>query len=534
MLTTMIVKIVNACARRAWLVMGLAVLVTLLSLAYVAGHFAINTNSNDLISDKLPWRQRQIAFNRLFLQRQNMALVVIDGATPELAAEAADELTRKLQGLPDLIKSAVQPQGGPFFENNGLLFEPTQEVQNSITSLMRAQPLIGSLAADPSLRGLMGAITQVLGGIRSGQAKPEDFEGPIYSLGDALDSILAGKPTFFSWQTMLSGSAPSPQELRKFIQVLPVLDYSSLEPGKRATDAIRQAARDLGLTPDHGVSVRLTGEVPLEDEEFATVQQGAWLNYSVTVLVVLCLLYAALRSLRIVLGVFTSVFVGLAATAAVGLMMVGAFNLISIAFAVLFVGIGADFGIQFSVRYRAERHSHGDLRMSLDRAAARAGRPLALAATATALGFYAFLPTVYKGVSELGLIAGTGMIIAFVATITVLPAVLTLLLPPPEAAPIGYAFLAPVDRFLATYRYPGDHRDLPRGGRRIAAAGTAAFRFQSDASAQRQGRIGGDAARPRQGSVRRRRTSSTCSSLRSPPPPRSPPGWRNCRRSIMW
>ena len=450
----MIVKIVDLCARRAWLVMALAALVTVLSVAYVAGHFAINTDSNDLISDKLAWRQRQIAFSRLFLQRQDMALVVIDGATPELATEAADELTAKLQGLPDLIKSAEQPQGGAFFTHNGLLFEPTQQIQSSMTQLTRAQPLVGPLAADPSLRGLMGAITQVLSGIRSGQAKPEDFEGPILSLTGALDGILAGKPTFFSWQTMLSGSASSPRDLRKFIQVLPVLDYSALEPGKRATDAIRQAAHDLGLTPDHGVNVRLTGAVPLEDEEFATVQEGAWLNYSVTILLVLCLLYAALRSFRIVLAVFSSVFVGLAVTAAVGLLMVGAFNLISIAFAVLFLGIGADFGIQFSVRYRAERHSHGDLRMSLNRAAARAGRPLALAATATALGFYAFLPTVYKGVSELGLIAGTGMIIAFATTITVLPAVLTLLRPRAEAVPIGYAFLAPADRFLATYRYP--------------------------------------------------------------------------------
>lgn len=454
MLTTLIVKIVDVCARRAWTVMGLAILVTLLSMAYVVGHFAINTNSNDLISNKLPWRQRQITFDRLFLQRQNQALVVIEGATPEIAAAAADELTQKLQNLPDLIKSAVQSQGGPFFEKNGLLFEPTQEVQTSMSSLTRAQPFVASLAADPSLRGLAGAITQVLSGVRSGQAKPEDFEGPIRFLTGALDSILAGKPTFFSWQAMLSGKPASPPELRKFIQVSPALDYSALEPGKRATDAIRQAAQELGLTPEHGVTVRLTGDVPLEDEEFATVQQGAGLNNGVTVLVVLFLLFAALRSFRIVLGVFVSVFVGLVVTAAVGLMMVGAFNLISIAFAVLFLGIGADFGIQFSVRYRAERHSHGDLRMSLTRAAARAGRPLALAATATALGFYAFLPTVYKGVSELGLIAGTGMIIAFAATITVLPAVLTLLRPPPEAAPIGYAFLAPVDRFLSTHRYP--------------------------------------------------------------------------------
>ena len=454
MLTTIIVKTVDTCIRRAWLIIGLAVLMTGLSIAYVAGHFEINTDSSNLISDRLPWRQRQIEFSRLFLQRQNMALVVVDGATPELATQAAGALTQKLQGLPDLIKSAEQPQGGAFFETNGLLFEPTQEVQSTLAPLLRERPFIGSLAADPSLRGLMGAITEVLSGIRSGQARPEDFEGPIHTLTGALDDILAGKPTFFSWQTMLNGRAPPPRELRKFIQVTPALDYRALEPGKRATDAIRQAARDLGLTPDHGVSVRLSGEVPLEDEEFATVQEGAWLNYSVTVILVLCLLYAALRSFRIVLGVFSSVFVGLAVTAAVGLLMVGAFNLISIAFAVLFLGIGADFGIQFSVRYRAERFSHGDLRTSLDRAAARAGRPLALAAAATALGFYAFLPTVYKGVSELGLIAGTGMIIAFATTITVLPAALTLLRPPPEAAPIGYAFLAPVDRFLATYRYP--------------------------------------------------------------------------------
>jgi uncharacterized protein len=453
MLTTMIVKIVDACARRAWLVMGMAVLAAVLSMAYVAGHFAINTNSNDLISASLPWRQRQAAFDRLFVQRQSMTLVVIDAATPELATGASNELTQKLQDLPDLIKSASQSQGA-FFEKNGLLFEPTKDVENTTATLLRERPSVGSLAAAPSLRGLMGSITQVLNGIRTGQAKPDDFEGPVHTLSGALDSILAGKPTFFSWQGMLSNIAPSPSELRKFIQVQPVLDFSTLEPGQRASDAIRKAADDLGLTSQNGVTVRLTGDVPLEDQEFATVREGAWLNYGVTVVVVLSLLYAALRSFRIVLAVFTSVFIGLAITAAVGLMMVHAFNLISIAFAVLFLGIGADFGIQFSVRYRAERHSHGDLRMSLTRAAARAGRPLALAAIATALGFYAFLPTVYKGVSELVLIAGTGMIIAFLATITVLPAVLTLLRPPPEAVPIGYAFLAPIDRFLATYRYP--------------------------------------------------------------------------------
>ncbi len=175
--------------------------------------------------------------------------------------------------------------------------------------------------------------------------------------------------------------------------------------------------------------------------------------------------------MRIVLSVAVSVVVGLCLTAAVGLMMVHALNLISVAFAVLFVGIGVDFGIQFSVRYRAERHEEPDFFKAIDLAAAKAGRPLALAAAATTAGFYSFLPTDYRGVSELGLIAGTGMIIAFLTAITVLPALLSLLRPPAEQEPVGYKFLAPVDAFLSNHRY-----SIVIGTLAVALAGTPLLR----------------------------------------------------------
>ncbi len=149
-----------------------------------------------------------------------------------------------------------------------------------------------------------------------------------------------------------------------------------------------------------------------------------------------------------------SLFAGLAVTAATGLAMVGAFNPISVAFAVLFVGIGVDFGIQLSVRYRRERHVNNNLNAALAAAAAGIANPLALAAAATAAGFYAFGPTDYRGISELGLVAGTGMIIAFITTITLLPALLTLSKPPGEPKEIGYRRLAPVDRFMARHRIP--------------------------------------------------------------------------------
>ena len=158
--------------------------------------------------------------------------------------------------------------------------------------------------------------------------------------------------------------------------------------------------------------------------------------------------------MRVIFAVFACLVVGLAITAAAGLLMVGTLNLISVYFAVLFVGLGVDFGLQFSVRYRAERHEIDDVRGALLEAARRAGAPLTLAALATAAGFLSFLPTVYKGVSELGLVAGVGMLIAFATSITLLPALLSILKPPPEPAQLGYAALAPVDDFLSRNRMP--------------------------------------------------------------------------------
>jgi hopanoid biosynthesis associated RND transporter like protein HpnN len=177
----------------------------------------------------------------------------------------------------------------------------------------------------------------------------------------------------------------------------------------------------------------LTGPVPIANEEFATVQDGAIRNGIGTVVVVLFILWMALHSPKIIFAVFANLFIGLSITTAVGLMMVGSLNLLSIAFAVLFVGLGVDFGIQYSVRYRS-------------------AVPLSLAAMATAAGFLSFLPTDYKGISELGEIAGVGMLVAFTSSITVLPAILKLLNPPGEMEPVGYAFLAPLDRFLEDHR----------------------------------------------------------------------------------
>src|SRR6202043_918365 len=287
---------------------------------------------------------------------------------------------------------------------------------------------------------------------KRGDFKLDSVERPFSQIAQTVESVLNTGTGTFSWREMVSDKPLTDSDRRSFIEFKPVLDFNALEPGKDATDAIRQAARDVNLPGEYGARLRLTGPVPIANEEFATVQDGAIVNGIGTVLVVLFILWMALHSAKIIFAVFVNLFIGLSITTALGLMMVGSLNLLSIAFAVLFVGLGVDFGIQFSVRYRSERYKNDDLKAALAKGAEYAAVPLSLAAMATAAGFMSFLPTDYKGLSELGEIAGVGMLVAFFSSITVLPALLSLLNPPGEKEPVGYAFLAPVDHFLEKHR----------------------------------------------------------------------------------
>lgn len=435
--------------RRAGLAAILTLFVTLGLVWFTSERLGMNTDTASLISDALPWRQREIALDRAFPRNKGLLAVVVDGATPDIADDAAESLTTALNNEPDFFRSARRPDGGPFFRSHGLLFLSVDEVRDMADQLVRAQGFIGPLAADPSARGLLASLSLALRGVAEGQADLAQLTPALTAIDTALASVLDGKPRPMAWSTLLTGRAPIPRELRRFILVQPVLDYADLSPGGRATDELRATIRRLDLTPERGVKISITGEIALSDEEFSSVAEGMGVATAASLALVTLFLFAALRSWRLILPILCTLLAGLIATAAFAAATVGALNLISVAFAVLFVGIAVDFGIQFSVRYREERARHDDLGLALRMAGRTIGMPLSLAALTTAAGFLSFLPTDYKGVSQLGLIAGAGMLIALVANLTVLPALITLARPKGEPRSIGFLWAGGLDRWLA-------------------------------------------------------------------------------------
>lgn len=454
MMASFLASVVDFCRRFAVLTVVFAAVASVGLGVYVVRNISINTDINQLLSEELDWRKREKALEAAFPHKTDTTVIVIDAASARKADEAAAALAEKLSALPEMFTFVSRPDALPFFRDGGLLFLSKGDLAATLDRVVQAQPMLGAIVSDPSLRGFLGLIDAMAQGIQGGAMDSAQIERPLKEIGETIRAGAEGKDRALNWRNLMpAGDDPiASRELRRYVVVKPALDYSALQPGAATTLAIRSAVEELNLTPDAGVRVRLTGSVPLNDDEFASVSEGAGVSTTLCGLLVVILSFMALRTWRIVVPIAATLVVGLIASTAFATVAVGSLNLISVAFAVMFLGIAVDFGIQFGVRYRDERSREPDYAEALRRTARVVATPLAMAAGATALGFLAFTPTDYRGVSELGLIAGVGMLIAFVLNITLLPALMTLTKPPAESEKIGIAALASVNAFLIEKR----------------------------------------------------------------------------------
>ena len=188
-----ITRAVNISSRYSWPVIVGFLLVTIVSVGYLVRHFAITTDSNKLLSSSLPWRQQEIMLDRAFPQRIDQIIAVIDATTPEAAGEAADALVKDLSSRSDVIRTITQPDGGEFFARNGILFLTTDEVRRNTAELIAAQPFLGTLASDPTLRLTNGAHFSHHGDVRPDTklVADVDLQERLWTATTALPAVAA-------------------------------------------------------------------------------------------------------------------------------------------------------------------------------------------------------------------------------------------------------------------------------------------------------------------------------------------------------
>lgn len=448
MLNRLLAGLVDTSRRHALLVMLAGFLLVVLAGAVAATHLGVSTDTDKMFSDTLPWRRNAIEMAKDFPQFQGLLVAVIEAREPEEADATAAELQAAL--APDHVhfQSVQRPDASPFFDKNGLLFLDLPQLTAIMDRTIDAQPFLGQLVADPTARGLFSALALMGVGVTKGESDLKPYNDAIEAFHVALADAVAGKPQPLSWQELLGSGLADLAGKYRFVLIQPHQNFGALEPGGEATAIVRHAISQLEFVKAGDAKVRITGQVALADEEFATVAQGAVQGLIGSVVLITLWLYLAVRTWRLILPILMTLGLGLMLTVLFATVAVGTLNLVSVGFGVMFVGIAVDFAIQFAVRYREYRHLAGDAVRGLQLTAARAGAQILCAALATAAGFLAFVPTAFSGVAELGLIAGGGMLIAFLCTLTFLPAAISLFNPRGEAAEVGFGWAAPLDKAI--------------------------------------------------------------------------------------
>ena len=448
MIRDLLAALVLLCWRQRWIVIGVTTAVTMLAGIYAATHLSMDADEGKLLASNLPFKQAEARMNKTFPNSYTSIVVVIDAPSPGQAQNAADQMLARLIDQTTVFQGVRQQSGAGFFRRNGLLYLSTPELRDLADRLTQAQPVLGILARDPTTRGLSSLVSMFGEGLSRHETAIADVEPILNALNGVLESAIADTPPK-AFNT--DGVAQSVIPNRTFLMVKPVVDYTALTPGQNATDAIRRAAKELNFTPAQGYQVHLTGPVVLSDDNFSTVASGIGLTGILSTVAVLGILALAVRHWPLVGAIVATMVVGLTLTAAFAATTVGTLNPISVAFAVMFIGIAVDFAIQFSVRYLDVRlHAH-DSKEAIAQTAKVIVSPLSLAAFASAVGFLSFLPTNYQGVSQLGLVAGGGMVIALLVDLTLLPALLRVLRPLGREDMAGLPMAAGMDKVLATH-----------------------------------------------------------------------------------
>jgi len=424
---------VGVVVRAAWAVIALCVLLTAAAGWYTATRLGVSTDTTDMLSPELPFRRDAARISRAFPQLNDSIVVVIDAPTADQAEDGALALGAALHRHPDLFPTVFDPRGEPFLRRNGLLYRDAKDVSALVDRLAGAQAFLAALWRDPSLRGLFGVLRLALDNSAAAPA-PADLARVIDALAAATGDAAAGRAGMVSWRALLDPGEAAPEARRRILVITPKLDFGSLQPAGRAIGEIRRLVATLPALGQPGVRVRLTGSAPLAEEELVSVIDGMGIAGLLSLSLVVGLLFWGLRSVRLVMATLLTLLMGLVWTAGFATLAVGRLNLISVAFAVLFIGLSVDFGIHFVLRARESLDRGDETRHALVSAAAAVGGALGLCALAAAIAFFSFLPTDYVGLAELGLIAGAGMFIALAANLTLLPALIAVMRPRPHAA----------------------------------------------------------------------------------------------------
>jgi len=426
-------RIFSFVIRNPWTVIITALFITILSIGYTVKNLEFLTGRDDLMPRHAPFQQDYQAYRTAFGDQEEIA-IVIEGDDPLLVSHFSDSLYKRLSQEKRLFVDILYPGGLPFFRQNALLFTDLDDLKSMSRTIEISGPILKELAAAPSIQTLFSSLTSNIDDYLL-RPSPEKLNRLTFML-NTLDkgfSGFDGKNSAISMDSFLSGGKdgkPSMMEnagKQQVIAIRPLKEQDSFVPAEKAIKKIREELNILKQKREFkGVTAGITGVPVLEYEEMSTSMDDMKIASLLSLVLTVVLLLIAFRGLRNTVAAMTALLSSISIAFGMATVLVGHLNILSMAFAVMLLGLGVEYGIQVVLNLQ-EQLERLPFEQAMQESLISNLRPILIACATTALAFLTFLLTDFRGIAELGLIAATGVFVCFIGTFTVLPAMLVIL-----------------------------------------------------------------------------------------------------------
>ncbi len=406
-----------AIRRHRW-VIGLSLLVAIISVAMMFWRVQFKTHRVDLVNPNSKFQKDWLRYATEFGAHDDV-LVIVNARDPVRIRRVIDELGRRLRQHPDLFQNVYDRFEQDRLVSKGMYFLPydqllslEQLVQQWIQLLDNSatHPSIWQSAFHPNSSG-SSAWSELL---RKAVADPTGYQFP-WSLNSIEKELRERIP---SYSVMSDGQLG-------IVSLHLVIATDEFARGRKPITVLRQIVDDVSNV-ETGAQLGITGLPIIEYDEMATSEQDMTRASLITLGMVTLLFAVGFGNVRYPICAVAGLLIGIMWTCGYLTLSLGHLNILSMSFGVILIGLGVDFSIHYVARFLSLRRAGVSVESSIRRTAIGAGPAIVAGGISTALAFFATGVAEFLGVAELGIIAGGGILLCVLATLLVLPALLSL------------------------------------------------------------------------------------------------------------
>tara|TARA_Y100000022_G_scaffold54939_1_gene46820 strand:+ start:1498 stop:3993 length:2496 start_codon:yes stop_codon:yes gene_type:complete len=404
------IRILDSLLKNPYKVVIFFLFITFLAIFSTFQHLAINTSTDSLIDDQLTFKKNQKKLKKHFKVLNNNILIRIKGENSKKIENIFLEIENKLDQREE-FDFYYSPNFDKFFKSNFFSLLSEKQKNDFIDQLYQFQPFISELNNNKKLEGFNNFIDLVLKSQNTNEIKSLDivFKNFILALNTRTE---------VDWKKILR------KDFDEIFILLSVNENYLSSNGFSLTYEFLKSLRE--KYNSQNVNIQFTGGLIIDHEEIKSVSSGAALSGLLSIILVSIILYASLKKIKLIFCLIVSILVGLFITTGVTSVTIGSLNLISVAFAVLFIGLSVDFGIQVFLRILENQKENIGLE-NFKSELGSVSRTITIASIPSIVGFLSFVPTKYTGLSELGIISAIGLFVGLLVNILFLPAIYSLI-----------------------------------------------------------------------------------------------------------